>query len=94
VAPQLPPSQEEFQRDIRDLSRDLLLKEQQIKILIGSPPGLNASEKEQIKRIEDLEQQLGEIKGERLAAVKGKEALVRVVEGKIRSNRRGPVRDS
>jgi hypothetical protein len=71
-----------------------LLKEQQIKILIGSPSGLNGSEKKQVKRIEDLEQQLGEINCERLAVVKGKEALVKMVEDNIFSNRRGPVRDS
>lgn len=87
AAPLAPPSQEEFQKDIRELSRDLLLKEQQIEILVGSLPGLNTSEKEQVERMKELERQLEEIEGERLAAVKEKEVLVRKVEDRIGSIR-------
>lgn len=83
--PPPPPSQEEFHRDLRELSRDLLLKEQQIEVLVASLPGLNASEKEQVERMKELERELEEIEGERVEAVREKERLVRRVEEKIMS---------
>lgn len=85
AAPEPLPTPEEFQKDIRELSRDLLLKEQQIEVLIGSLPGLHSSEAEQIERMRELERELEELEGERLKAVKEKEELVKLVEGRIMS---------
>lgn len=88
AAPAMPPplpTQEEFQKDIRELSRDLLLKEQQIEILIGSLPGLHSSEAEQVERMRELERELEDLEGERLKAVKEKEDLVKLVEERIQS---------
>ncbi|KAF2870678.1 mediator complex, subunit Med21 [Massariosphaeria phaeospora] len=81
--PTEPPSQEQFRADIKELSRDLIIKEQQIEVLIAALPGLNASEKEQIAQMKELERQLEDIEGERLQAVKEKEILLKRVEDKI-----------
>ncbi|KAJ4289106.1 RNA polymerase II mediator complex subunit [Kalmusia sp. IMI 367209] len=81
--PTAPPTQEEFQKDIQELSKDMVLKEQQIEVLIASLPGLNTSEQEQVQRMKELERELEEIEGERLAAVKEKEVLLQKVEDRI-----------
>lgn len=79
------PTQQAFRDEIREMSRDLVLKEQQIEILIASLPGLNTSEQEQVQRMKDLERQLEDIEGERLLAVKEKELMLAKVENKIGS---------
>ncbi|CAI6235714.1 unnamed protein product [Periconia digitata] len=84
-APAPLPTPDEFRKDIRELSRDLLLKEQQIEILIGSLPGLHSSEAEQLERMRELERELEDLEGERIKAVKEKESLVKVVEDRIMS---------
>ncbi|KAF1949513.1 CSE2-domain-containing protein [Byssothecium circinans] len=85
--PPPPPSPEEFQKDVRELSRDLYLKEQQIEVLIASLPGLDTSEKEQVERMRELERELEGLEGERVRAVREKEGLVTLVEERIRSAR-------
>ncbi|KAJ4353544.1 RNA polymerase II mediator complex subunit [Didymosphaeria variabile] len=70
-------------KDIAELSRDMVLKEQQIEVLIASLPGLDKSEAEQVARMKELEKELEGLEGERLRAVEEKEALVKKVEGKI-----------
>lgn len=82
-APPPLPTSEEFKKDIAELSRDMVLKEQQIEVLVASLPGLDKSEKEQVERMKELERELESLEGERLAAVEEKERLVRRVEGKI-----------
>lgn len=79
----VPASPDEFQKDIRELSRDLVVKEHQIEILIGCLPGLNATEAEQVQRMKELERELDAIEGERERAVREKEGLVRLVEERI-----------
>lgn len=81
--PPAMPTQEQYQKDIRELSKDMVLKEQQIEVLIASLPGLNSSETEQIERMKALERELESLEGERLDAVKEKERLLRKVEEKI-----------
>jgi mediator of RNA polymerase II transcription subunit 21 len=78
-----PVSPEQFEADIRELSRDLVVKEQQLEVLIDNLPGIGSSEKEQVARMAELERQLEEIEGERVAAVREKEELVRRVEAGI-----------
>jgi mediator of RNA polymerase II transcription subunit 21 len=75
-----PATQEEFSKDIRELSRDLVLKEQQIEVLIASLPGLNASEKEQVDRMKELERELEGLEGERKEAMKERETLLKNVD--------------
>jgi mediator of RNA polymerase II transcription subunit 21 len=75
-----PISPEQFQADIRELSHDLVVKEQQLEVLIDKLPGIGSSEKEQVARMAELQRQLEELEGERMAAVREKEELVRRVE--------------
>lgn len=82
-APPPLPTAEEFQKDIAELSRDMVLKEQQIEVLIASLPGLDKSEAEQVARMKELEKELEGLEGERMRAVEEKEALVKKVDGKI-----------
>jgi mediator of RNA polymerase II transcription subunit 21 len=77
------PTHEEFAADIKDMARDLVLKQQQIELLIASLPGLNSSEAQQVQRMKELEGQLEELEGERVRAVKEREELVKLVEGRI-----------
>jgi mediator of RNA polymerase II transcription subunit 21 len=83
--PQQParPSQEQFEADMKEMAQDITLKEQQIEKLIAHLPGLNWSEKEQVDRMRELEQQLEELEGERVQAVREKEGLMKMVEDKI-----------
>jgi mediator of RNA polymerase II transcription subunit 21 len=79
-----PPTQEEYQNDIKEMSRDMVLKEQQLEVLIASLPGLNTSESEQVERMKALEAELAGLEGERVEAVREKERLVGRVEERIR----------
>ncbi|KAH7072028.1 mediator complex, subunit Med21 [Paraphoma chrysanthemicola] len=76
-------SQEQFQEDIKEFARDVVLKQQQMEALIASLPGLNVSEEQQIERMKQLERELEELETERTQAVKEKEVLLRKVEDKI-----------
>ncbi|KAH7084327.1 mediator complex, subunit Med21 [Paraphoma chrysanthemicola] len=76
-------SQEQFQEDIKEFARDVVLKQQQMEALIASLPGLNVSEEQQIERMKQLERELEELETERAQAVKEKEVLLRKVEDKI-----------
>ncbi|KAF2451059.1 hypothetical protein P171DRAFT_348324 [Karstenula rhodostoma CBS 690.94] len=82
-APPPLPSQDEFLKDIAELSRDMVLKEQQLEVLVASLPGLDKSEAEQVARMKELERELEGLEGERRRALEEKEALLRKVEGKI-----------
>jgi mediator of RNA polymerase II transcription subunit 21 len=77
------PTHDEFAADIKDMARDLVLKQQQIELLIASLPGLNSSEAQQVQRMKELEGQLEELEGERVRAVKEREELVKLVESRI-----------
>ena len=77
------PSPEQFQADIKELAKDITLKEQQIEKLIAHLPGLNWSEKDQVERMKELERQLEDLEEDRVKAVKEKEMLMKMVEDKI-----------
>lgn len=81
--PAAPVTQASFAADIRELSHDLVIKEQQIETLIANLPGLKKTEEEQVAQMKELERQLLEIEGERVEAVREKERLVARVEGVI-----------
>tara|TARA_R110002003_G_scaffold105_3_gene8743 strand:+ start:14986 stop:15519 length:534 start_codon:yes stop_codon:yes gene_type:complete len=78
-----PVSPEQFQDDIKEFARDVVLKQQQVEALIANLPGLNVSEEQQIERMKQLERELEELETERAQAVKEKEVLLRKVEDKI-----------
>jgi mediator of RNA polymerase II transcription subunit 21 len=76
-------SPEQFQEDIKEFARDIVIKQQQMEALIANLPGLNVSEEQQVQRMKDLERELEGLEGDRLAAVKEKEVLLKRVEEKI-----------
>lgn len=73
-------SPEELQNQIKELSHDLVQKEQQIETLIKALPGHGVSEREQWERMRTLEKELQDLEQEREEAVKDKEELLRKVE--------------
>ena len=76
VATPPPENPEIFDAALRELARDLVLKEQQIEYLINSLPGIGNSEADQEKRMRELEIELREVEAERTKAEEEREALV------------------
>ncbi|ORY18607.1 mediator complex, subunit Med21 [Clohesyomyces aquaticus] len=76
-------TQQSFTDDLKELSRDLVLKEQQIELLISRLPGVGTSQKEQMERMKEVEKQLEDIERERNSAVKERAALLEKVENLI-----------
>src|SRR6186713_2075234 len=74
-----PVTKESFAKDLREVSRDIVIKEQQIEALIANLPGLSKTEEDQVRQMRELERQLKEIEGERLEAVRERERLIRRV---------------
>ncbi|KAJ9636747.1 Mediator of RNA polymerase II transcription subunit 21 [Coniosporium tulheliwenetii] len=72
-----------FASTLRELARDLIVKEQQIEALIASLPGIGTSEKEQVERIAELERQLREVEEERKEAVREKREVLRRLDSAI-----------
>ncbi|UNI21778.1 RNA polymerase II mediator complex subunit [Purpureocillium takamizusanense] len=83
-----PLPADEFQAGLRELSRDLILKEQQIEYLISSLPGLDNSEKDQEKNIKDLEEDLKAAEAQRQEALKERDEILAQLDDVIRSVRR------
>jgi mediator of RNA polymerase II transcription subunit 21 len=76
-------SPEQFNEDIKEFARDIVIKQQQVEALIANLPGLNVSEEQQIARMKQLEKELEGLEDERVQAVREKEVLVKKVEEKI-----------
>ena len=74
-----PDSTEVFQASLRELARDLILKEQQIEYLITVLPGIDNSERDQNDRIHALEKELRQIEEERKTAMRSKEDMLGVL---------------
>lgn len=83
-----PLSADEFRAGMVDLSRDLILKEQQIEVLISSLPGLDNSEMDQERYIKELEDDLKIAEAQRQDAIKEKDQILAELDGVIRSIRR------
>lgn len=83
-----PHTPAEFQDGLRELARDLILREQQMELLISSLPGLEESEEDQVGRIRKAEEELRKVEEERRKAVEEKERLLEVLGEVIRSVKR------
>lgn len=82
----LPP--DEFRAGMIELSRDLIIKEQQIEVLISSLPGLDNSETDQERYIKELEDDLKVAEAQRQEAIKEKDQILAELDSVIRSIRR------
>ncbi|KAJ4138218.1 RNA polymerase II mediator complex subunit [Fusarium equiseti] len=82
----LPP--DEFRAGMVELSQDLIVKEQQIEVLISSLPGLDNSEMDQERYIKELEEDLKIAEAQRQEAIKEKDQILSELDGVIRSIRR------
>lgn len=86
VVDPLPP--DEFNTGMIELSRDLIIKEQQIEVLISSLPGLDNSETDQERYIKELEDDLKVAEAQRQEAIKEKDQILAELDAVIRSIRR------
>ncbi|KAG5947239.1 hypothetical protein E4U53_006450 [Claviceps sorghi] len=78
----------EFAAGLKELARDLIIKEQQIEVLISNLPGLDNSEHDQERNIKDLEEDLKAAEAQRLEALKEKDEILGQLDAVIRSVRR------
>ncbi|KAL2021969.1 hypothetical protein VTK56DRAFT_6388 [Thermocarpiscus australiensis] len=67
---------ETFKAGQLELARDLITKEQQIEYLVSTLPGLDNSEREQMRMIQDLEEEIAAAEAQRLEAVKERDELL------------------
>lgn len=77
-----------FKAGQRELAQDLILREQQIELLVSTLPGLDHSEQYQEQRIIELEEELKAAEEKRKVAVKEKEVILDKLEEVIRSIKR------
>jgi len=81
----IPDSPEDFQAALKELARDLILKEQQIEYLIGVLPGIGTSERDQNARIRSLEVELRDAEKESQAAIRQKNEMLALL-GQLAAN--------
>ncbi|CEI69712.1 hypothetical protein FVEN_g11455 [Fusarium venenatum] len=79
---------DEFRAGMVELAQDLIIKEQQIEVLISSLPGLDNSEMDQERYIKELEEDLKVAEAQRQEAIKEKDQILAELDGVIRSIRR------
>ena len=78
-----PSPKPEFDETLRELSHDLVLKEQQIELLISELPGLGTSEAQQMHRMQALERKLDAVEADREEAMREKRHLDQRLAEKI-----------
>jgi mediator of RNA polymerase II transcription subunit 21 len=83
-----PLPAEQFKAGQVELAQDLILKEQQIEYLVSMLPGLDNSEADQIKRIQQLKEELKAEEELHEQALKQHAATVAKVESIIRNVKR------
>lgn len=74
---------EEFINTINELSTDIILKSRQIGMLVDSLPGIGVLPEVQLKMIQELSDELGEVEVERLAKIAEKDELLKACEDMI-----------
>ncbi|EON96388.1 putative mediator of rna polymerase ii transcription subunit 21 protein [Phaeoacremonium minimum UCRPA7] len=82
----LPP--DVFKAGQIELARDLVIKEQQIELLVSSLPGLENSERDQQQNIKELEDELKVAEAQRQDAIREKDEVLAKLDQVIRSIRR------
>ncbi|KAL7917486.1 CSE2 domain-containing protein [Trichoderma austrokoningii] len=82
----LPP--QDFRAGMLELSRDLIVREQQIEVLISTLPGLDNSQQDQERHIKDLEEDLKTAKTQRVEAMREKDNILTELDAIIRTLRR------
>lgn len=71
-----PDPPETFNAAMHELAQDMVVKEQQIELIIGLLPGIGNSEDYQERRLRELEAELRQVEEERTRKEKEKEAMV------------------
>lgn len=85
-----PHSAAEHTASLRELAQGLVLKEQQIEYLIQSLPGIGSSERDQERRIRELQEELRVVEQERAEKEVLREGLVEGLGKWIMGGRRVP----
>lgn len=85
-----PHSRTEHAASLRELAQGLVLKEQQIEYLIQSLPGIGSSERDQERRIRELQKELRVVEHERREKEAVRERLVDELGGWLVGRRRVP----
>ncbi|CCH46524.1 Mediator of RNA polymerase II transcription subunit 21 [Wickerhamomyces ciferrii] len=73
----------EFQSTMNELSTDLILKTRQILTLITSLPGAGVSPKDQISKINELQNELNKVEQEKIEKIRQKDELLEWCNGLI-----------
>lgn len=85
-----PIEPEAFKSALHEIARALVLREQQIEILINSLPGLGNSEADQERRIGELQAELREAEAQRATAEIEREEMIDALGDAIGTVRRVP----
>ncbi|TLS29378.1 hypothetical protein PpBr36_01301 [Pyricularia pennisetigena] len=83
-----PVPADEFKAGQLELARDLIVKEQQIEMLISTLPGLDNSEEDQERNIQELEEELRVAEAQRQEAFRDKQEAQKRLDQVIRSIKR------
>lgn len=79
---------DEFRAGLLELSRDLIIKEQQIEALITTLPGLDSSEVDQERYIRELGEEVRVAEIQRQDAIKAKREVMNKLDTVVRAVRR------
>lgn len=75
----VPDSKDVFQSALRELARDLVIKEQQIEYLVSVLPGIGNSEADQNAMIQALEVELRKLDAERTEAKRDRDQMLNLL---------------
>jgi len=83
-----PLPADEFKQGLVELAQDLVIKEQQIEVLISSLPGLDNSESDQERYIKELQEELNVAEAQRQEAIRERDEALAEVDRVLRGTRR------